>query len=308
MEIVVIDSSYLTYKSFYALKNKHLFVKKDGEKIITSAVFGFVREVINLTTKYKYNFIICAWDAPPYIKKTKVSSYKERPRTDTPELISEKEIIKAIMFDLNIPSIIAKGYEGEEVAASIIDRLNDNKIDLYTNDEDCYALISNRTSIVNSKDASLIRFKAENLNKKYKVTPEQFTHFKTLTGCKSDHISGVEGIGPVYASWLINKFGTISGIMENIDRIEKEKPKIAEKIIRSMKDRSIMVSKYLVKINRPKKLLQIIPSESLTYNEILEYLEANSFLRGSNLIALKFIKKNQRKLIKKIRKVVKWKN
>ncbi len=231
MKILVIDGNYLVYKSFFAFKNRHLTVEKDGIEITTSAIFGFVREIIKLTLEQKYNFIICAWDCPPYIKKIRVPSYKERPKKDIQSLSDEKIILIELLNDLKIPSIFSKGYEGEEVAASVIKKLEKYHVDLYSNDEDCYALLSQRTHLVNTKKrhkkdrkTSFVAFTTRDLKEKYKVTPKEFIQFKALTGCKSDKVDGVVGIGPVTASALINEFKTVKNIKNNIEKI---KPKTA---------------------------------------------------------------------------------
>lgn len=309
MKILIIDSSYLMYKSYFAFRNKHLSVVKAGETINTSAVFGFTREIINLMIKFGYNFLICAWDSPPYIKKNKIPSYKERPKKDTPSLELERKLIKAILFSLKIPSLSSEGYEGEEVASSIINKLKKEykTVDLYANDEDCFSLISNKTSLINTKKSALTKFNKKDLMKKYEVTPKQFIQFKALTGCRTDKVTGVKGVGPEKARWLINRFGTINNIKKNIGKIETENEKIAEKLKKSIKDGSLKESRYLTKINKPKKLIRFIPTENNDFKDILEYLEANTLITGSNYLSLKFIKINQKKQFKKIRRIVKWK-
>ena len=288
MKILLMDSSYLTYESYFAMKNRHLSVEKDNRTIITSSVFGFIKKIIRLTIEESFSFIICAWDSPPYIKKIIFPPYKERKKLDIPSMLEENTIIKALLFDLNIPCLFSTGYEGEEIISSIINRLPVDT-NIYSSDEDMYALLSDKVSMINTKEGKINKFTKKELQKKYNVTPKQFVTFKALTGCKSDKIQGVRGIGPEKASWLVNEFSTTKRMKKNIDIIETLKPDIAKKLKVAYNDKSLIISKYLTKICKPKKLINQTPQEKLNYQEILEYLETETLLSGSNLIALKFI-------------------
>ena len=313
MKTVVIDSSYLVYKSHFAFQNNQLAVVKDKRKILTSAIFGFLKEIIRLYSDYKYDFIIAAWDSPPYIKKQIYSKYKQnRKKIDIPDLSTEKTLIKAILYDLNIPCLAAKGYEGEEVASSIIEKVNGDT-DLYTNDEDCYALISPTTSLINTNYDKFARrsmlnlFTLESLKKKYKTTPKKFIQMKILMGCKqSDNVPGVEGIGPSKSSELINKYDTVKGVFENIDIIEKEKPAIAKKLIKAKQEGIINIARKLTKIEKPTNITLFKPEQNYSYKEILQYLEAKTLLAGTNSIVLKSIKKRFNDRIENFETKVKW--
>ena len=314
-KILIIDGSYLMYKSYFAFKNRHLKIELDGEEIITSAIFGFIRELVNIKTKLNHSFIICAWDGPPYLKANKYDYYKNKPRNKIPNLAQEKEIIQAFLFSLNIPCLISSGYEGEEVARSVIKKLKKKfKIDFYTNDEDCFVLISKNVNFLNSKEDNITKsrkflsFNKKDLLLKYCVTPKQFRWFKALTGCSSDNIPGVKGIGKKYASSLINKYNNIEEILNNIEEIKKEQPKIAEKIILSKENKSLEESIYLTKIKAPKKLSLMIPEETdLTYKDILEFINAKTLLTKDNSLYYLAIKKSQTKKLKLMERRIGWK-
>jgi DNA polymerase-1 len=302
------------YKSYFAFAQNHLSVIKDGEEINTSAVFGFVRELITLYNNYHYKEIICVWDSPPYLKKTIWPTYKERPKKDLPSFEHEKEIIKAILFDLGIPALYQKGYEGEEIAASIIDQLatdDDHKVDFYTNDEDCYALLNN-ANLINSiankklKRSELSTFTKDDLLKKYSLTPKQFSEAKVLMGCQSDNIQGIKGVGIKTASKLIQEFKTVRGVLRNFDRIEFKNEKLAAKIAQAIDDGSIQQSRFLTTINRPKKLLRYIPKTKVGYEQILAYLEAYTLISGANKLILARMKSLSEQRIKIFRRFIQW--
>ena len=309
MRILIIDSSYLMYKSYFAFKNRHLKVERDGEEINTSAIFGFIREIIHLKVNEKYDYVFAAHDSPPYLKKKIDETYKDRPAKgiSIPSFNEEKILIQAILFDLGIPCIYSQGYEGEEIGKALIKKLKPygHTIDFYSNDEDCYALIDDTVKLIKTDKGDIIKFGKEDLKEKYNVTPKQFTQLKALTGCKSDNVEGITGVGPVTASKLVNEFETIRNIVKNINDVKQENLRI--KIIVAINSGVLNKSIKLTRMIAPKVLSRYKPDEVLSYADILEYIDAQSFLKGSNKVALMNLQKTQNKNKKELEEIV-WGN
>lgn len=309
MAISIIDSSYLSYKSYFAFASNHLSVVRDGEEIITSAIFGFVRELLSLTD-YGYQTIICVWDTPPYYKKDKIQTYKEKRKKDIPSLANEREMIKGILYNLNIPSLYAKTYEGEDVASYIINKMGHNReIHFYTNDKDCYALLDNNVQLINTvfnrklKRSELTYFSIEDLEKEFGVTPKQFSEMKTIMGCASDNVQGVVGIGPKKASDLISHYKTVRNVYFNLDQL---KPKLAEKLINAKNDGSLNESKFLTTIVPPPKVELFVPKIKLSFEQILGYIEAYSLLKGANKLQLVKLRERNKSRIEELQRILKW--
>src|SRR5690606_12445828 len=99
-----------------------------------------------------------------------------------------------------------------------------------TGDRDLFQLVDNDTfvylaggSFANSK-----LFDEAGVLEKMGVKPDNIIDYKGLSGDASDNIPGVKGIGPKSAIDLINEFGTLEGIYENIENV---KPKWQSKLI-----------------------------------------------------------------------------
>ena len=94
----------------------------------------------------------------------------------------------------------------------------------------------------------------EAVEKKYGIEKRQFLDLKALKGDNSDNIPGVPGIGEKGAVKLLNEFGTLEGVYENLDRI----PGATRKKLEAGKDSAFM-SKQLAKImtDAPVKLEEI---------------------------------------------------
>jgi len=305
MKILIIDSSYLIYKSYFAFKDSHLSVQIEDKELITSAIFGYMKEVIRMKSEMKYDFLISTWDSPPYIKKQKYPSYKEnRHKNKIPNLQDEREIIQGILHGLKIPCLYTTGYEAEEVMNSLKKKLKGNKIHLFTADEDCYALLSKSVSLITTRNSDIIITKKSDLKKKYGIKPKQFHLFKTLTGCKSDNVQGANGIGPKKASFLIQNYGSLKNIKTNIETFP---PSIKNPLTKAFKEDIFTSSSFLTKIETPSPLFNKKPEVSLSYSSLLEFIDAKTLLKGRNKLYLKKLRKSQKANLSEFKKLIEWK-
>jgi DNA polymerase-1 len=60
----------------------------------------------------------------------------------------------------------------------------------------------------------------EALYRRRGVTPDQVIDYLTLTGDVVDNVPGVPGIGPKTAAKLLHQFGSVDGILENLDQVK----------------------------------------------------------------------------------------
>jgi DNA polymerase-1 len=61
------------------------------------------------------------------------------------------------------------------------------------------------------------------------VYPHQVADYKAICGDVSDNLKGIRGIGKKGASLLINEFGSLRGVYDNINKIKGRKRELLEK-------------------------------------------------------------------------------
>ena len=93
---------------------------------------------------------------------------------------------------------------------------------LVTGDKDAYQLVSDLTKVVTTKKgiSDVVVYGPAEVEERYGVTPAQFPDFLGLKGDSSDNIPGVPGIGDKGAAKLLQNFGSIDGIYENLDKLK----------------------------------------------------------------------------------------
>nr|WP_250647716.1 5'-3' exonuclease H3TH domain-containing protein [Sessilibacter corallicola] len=89
------------------------------------------------------------------------------------------------------------------------------------------------------------------------MLPEQWIDFQTLVGDAVDNVPGVKGIGVKTATQLLHQYGSLTGILENIEQLNTLKIRNIKNIQSQIQDNisSIAVSKILVTIEKNLTLI-----------------------------------------------------
>ena len=210
--VFVVDAHSLIHQLFHALPE---MTSPDGRPV--NAVFGFVRDMIHLLTRYKPDFLICAFDAKePSFRKEIYAEYKaHRPELDA-DIIPQIELIEQFLEALGIPVLRRPGFEADDIMATLasIVEAQGGECVLVTNDKDCRQLITDRVKLLNLRKETYIDREA--LLREWGVTPEQVVDFQALVGDSSDNVPGVPLIGPKAAQELLQRYGTLEALYERL--------------------------------------------------------------------------------------------
>jgi 5'-3' exonuclease (including N-terminal domain of PolI) len=99
-----------------------------------------------------------------------------------------------------------------------------------TSDKDYLQLATDKVKIIMTKKGitEIEEYDRKRINEEYGIEPKQFIEVKALMGDKSDNIPGIDGIGEKTALKLIQQYGSIENIFDNVTEI---KGKLREKLI-----------------------------------------------------------------------------
>ncbi|MFN9916362.1 MAG: 5'-3' exonuclease H3TH domain-containing protein, partial [Pirellulaceae bacterium] len=88
---------------------------------------------------------------------------------------------------------------------------------LVTSDQDCRQLISDRVQLLNIRKAE--DFDRQALQAAWGIAPEQVVDFQALVGDSVDNVPGVPQFGPKAAQQLLEEFGSLEAIYDNLERV-----------------------------------------------------------------------------------------
>ncbi len=220
---VIIDAMALAYKAYFAFINRPLKTKS-GEP--TSAVYGFINQVFKIIEDTNPDYIAVATDSKEKtFRHERYEKYKST-REDMPEdMIPQIKRIKEVIEAFGMPLYIKPGFEADDLIGTAVKIAAENGLESFaiTPDKDYIQLITDDVKVVKPGKSTdeIVIIDKQKVKEEYGFEPKQMIDFLALVGDSSDDIPGVAGIGPKTAQPLIEQFGSIENIYNNIDKIEK---------------------------------------------------------------------------------------
>jgi DNA polymerase-1 len=229
--IYIIDGHAQIFRAYFAIRGG-MNSPTTGEP--THAVFGMAGMMLKLLNEIKPELVIMAIDTKgPTFRDEIYSEYKAN-REKTPEdLIQQEKRIFDMIRAFGVPIIGIPGAEADDIIATLCKRITEDAsrknwdIRIVSRDKDLEQLLSDRVTMFDIHKDELVT--VDTLLEKKGLTPQQVVDALAMIGDTADNIPGIPGIGPKTAVSLLQEFGSIDGIYENIDKIKgKRREKIEE--------------------------------------------------------------------------------
>jgi len=228
--LIIIDSNALLHRAFHALPP---LTNKNGQP--TGAVYGFLLTLFKAIKDLKANYIVACFDTPkPTFRHEQFKEYKAH-RVKTPDgIVSQIPVTKEVLESFSIPIFEKPGFEADDVIATIAKKVsggNEIEVFILSGDLDNLQLVDEKIKVYTLgkgiKDSVI--YDEQKVMERFGVKPEQMNDFKALTGDASDNIPGVSGIGKTTAADLIQRFGNLKNLYDELATDTAVlKPKIKE--------------------------------------------------------------------------------
>ena len=217
--VFVLDTHGLLYQLFHALPPMS---SSRGEPV--GAVFGFTKDLFTLLEKHQPDALFCAFDLPGQTFRSEIyTEYKANRSTMPDDLRPQIGFVHEILDAMNIPRLALQGFEADDIMATAarMTAEQDKNCVIVTSDKDCRQLINEHVSLFNLRKG--LFYKVDELLADWGIRPDQVVDFQSLVGDSTDNIPGVAKIGPKTATELLQQFGTLEGIYENISKVTGKK-------------------------------------------------------------------------------------
>ncbi len=224
-KLVLIDGNSLINRAFYAMP---LLSTKDG--IYTNGVFGFLTMFIKTLSEIKPDYAAVAFDLKaPTFRHKMYDGYKATRKPMPEELRPQIPLLKEILTLMNIRIVEKEGFEADDIIGTLAKNPDVQSV-IITGDRDSFQLVDSTTEVHFTKrgitDVDVLTL--DNFKEKTGLSPAQIIDLKALMGDASDNIPGVSGIGEKTAKTLLEKYGSLDGVYQNIDDVGgKLKEKLA---------------------------------------------------------------------------------
>jgi len=243
--LILIDGNAIMHRAYHALPP---LSTTDGAP--TQVIFGFLSMVYKVVSDFSPTHLAVAFDTPkPTFRHQLFREYQsQRPKIED-NFKKQIPLVKEAVDLSGIYRLEKEGYEADDIIGTIcknLEKNNDFNIFIISGDKDILQLINNNVYVASpvSGLTTIKIYDEKKVLEKLGVLPKQIVDYKALIGDQSDNYKGAKGIGPVTASKLINQFGTIDNLYQNINQIQSEKIK---KILLQEKEK-VYLSKKLATI------------------------------------------------------------
>ncbi|MBX7046608.1 MAG: DNA polymerase I [Ignavibacteria bacterium] len=251
-KLFLIDAMAMIYRSYFALISNPLINSK-GKNV--SAVSGFLSSLVKILEEEKPDHIaVCCDTAKPTFRHKMFPQYKAQRQQIPDDMPWQIEMTKEVVRAMNIPLIEVDGYEADDIIGTLARQAEKEKAETYmvTPDKDYMQLVSAKIfvyrparNVYGNKIAEKDIIGIEGVEKKFGVHPDKVIDVLGLMGDTSDNVPGVKGVGEKTATALIQQFGSIENMYNNIDDVTK--PKLKENLL--LNKEMALLSKHLVTIH-----------------------------------------------------------
>ena len=283
-KIILIDGNNLIFRSYYATAYSGNLLK-NSKGMPTNALYGFVNMINKIIADENPTYMAVAFDIGKNFRKEKYSFYKEGRKKTPDELHMQEPYARRLLHAMGVPYFELCPYEADDIIGTLAKMVEEDKTfvgTIISSDRDLLQLISPELEMKLLKQKDYIRYSKETFTLDYGIDPIKIIDLKALAGDASDNIPGVKGIGEKTALNLLQTYGSLESIYENIDKI---KGKTKEKLLTD-KDNAFM-SKEIATIYRNVPLainsledLKITPPNEEELSSLYEDLEFYSLLKG----------------------------
>jgi DNA polymerase-1 len=282
-QLILVDGSGYIFRAFFALPPMNT-----SRGMPTQAVYGFIRMMLKLLKDVRPSHIAMVFDSPKKTFRDELFADYKANRAEAPnDLIVQIPYIHRAVEAFRIKSLMLDGFEADDVIGTLAKRAAHEhfSVTIITADKDFMQIVGPHVTLWDTMRDR--RIGVREVKERFGVEPAALVDIQALTGDTVDNIKGVPGVGEKTAAALVQKFGGVKEIYENLDRVEESGIRGAKKIAALLGEHraAVDLARRLVRIDTDAPV-SVEPDEFAWRGvdehaaaELLRELEFHSMLR-----------------------------
>lgn len=276
-KFAIIDGKSVFYRGYYAMPN---LSTKDGTP--TGGVFGFATMALEVIRRLKPDYVAVAWDKPKTNIRKRLElypEYKAGRKPAPPDFYDQIPMLHELLEAFGWPLYELDDYEADDIMGALAMQASKKGIEtlLVTSDLDMLQMVDGDIKVYALKKglSNIELYSPKSFEAKYGIRVDQFLDMKSIKGDSSDNIPGVPGIGEKGAVQLLQQFGTLDEVYNNLPLIKETTRKKLE-----VGKESAYLSKELARIwtDAPIKLdLKKVDGRHVQPEKVLHLLQKLEF-------------------------------
>ena len=215
--LFIIDGSNNVYRSYYAIR-----YLTNSAGFSTNAVYGFVNTLKKLLKDHNPDCIAVAFDEGRETARTnQFADYKKDRKPMPDDLVVQVPLVYEVLEGFRIPVIRSTEWEADDFIGSLAFKARERGYDVViaTSDKDFFQLVGDGIRLYHTGREVL--YDAKGVEEAFGLPPDKVLDVMAIWGDAIDNIPGVPGIGEKGAKGLIQQFGSLDGVYENLEQIKK---------------------------------------------------------------------------------------
>ncbi len=219
MSLILVDGSALFYRSHYAFAKRPL-TAPNGEH--TSVVYGFISGILRLVDQFQPDHLAVVFDMKgKNFRHEMYPKYKANRKPMPEELAAQLPRLREVLQAWGVTILEQQGVEADDVMGSVAKQtsLHTDQVWFFTGDKDFMQLLDHRIGMLKPghRGDGVSELTKEDVEAKYKLTPNDLIDVFALSGDTADNIPGAPGVGEKTALKLIREFGSLENLFEKLE-------------------------------------------------------------------------------------------
>ena len=217
----LIDASVYVFRAYYSMPDD--MIDDDGNPI--NALYGFCRFLGDFMEQVVPDHVAVLWDESlsTSFRNDIYPEYKANREPAPPELERQFAQCRRFTRALGVPEFAHPRYEADDLIGTLVmhGREAGRSSTIVSRDKDLAQLVSEDDVYWDFAGKGRITY--QQIPDFFGVRPEQIADFLALAGDSVDNIPGVPGVGKKTATALLEHFGSLDTLYDNIDRVHEVK-------------------------------------------------------------------------------------
>jgi len=215
----LIDASVYVFRAYYSMPDD--MVDDSGNPV--NALYGFCRFIGDFMENVTPEYVAVLFDESlsKSFRTDIYPEYKANRDPAPPELKRQFEQCRRYVRALGVMEHASPSYEADDLIGTLVEhgRRNGRPSTIVTRDKDLTQLLKQEDVFWDFAGKGKLRY--EEIPDSFGVWPEQIADFLALAGDAVDNIKGVPGVGKKTATVLLQHFGSLDAIYDNLDRVHE---------------------------------------------------------------------------------------
>jgi DNA polymerase-1 len=215
----VVDGHSHLFRAYHAVGylSTSKGVPSHATLILSTMLWKLIREE-------KPDYLAIAWDPPgPTFRDKLYTEYKATRSSMPDDLARQIPYVRRLFEAIRTPVIEVPGFEADDVIATLVDRAltAGQDVVIVTGDKDMLQLVSPRVRVLSvlGRTGERVVYDEAKVRERWGVEPAQIADVLALMGDAIDNIPGVHGVGEKTAVKLVNQFGGVERLYENLSLV-----------------------------------------------------------------------------------------